>query len=114
MVKIISFKTNQSEEGKEFCTLMVQGGIEAVKSKKTGRTYLTARKASVPCTFTKEVCETLIGTDLEGSVKRIEVEPYEYTVEETGEVIELTHRYEYLDDSSTIIQQNVIEAQEVF
>ncbi|MGH1385118.1 hypothetical protein [Kordia sp.] len=114
MVKIIDFKVYQTDDSKEFCTLIVQGGVEAVKSQETGRTYLTARTARVACTFNKAVCESLIGTDLTGSIQKVEVEPYEYTIEETGEVISLTHRYEYIDESETIIKNNVVETEEVF
>jgi hypothetical protein len=33
MVKIVGFKTFERKDGSEFCALIVQGGIEAVKSK---------------------------------------------------------------------------------
>ena len=114
MVKIIDYKTYQTDEGKEFCTLVVQGGVEAVKSQETNKTYLTARTARVACTFNPAVCESLIGTDLPGSVQKVEVEPYEYTVGNTGEVITLSHRYEYLDETDTVVKTNVIKEEEVF
>ncbi len=114
MVKIVDYKTYQTEDGNDFCTLIVQGGLETVKSQETERTYLTARSARVPCTFNETMCKSLIGTDLSGSIQKIEVEPYEYTIEATGEVIELSHRWEYMDEAETIIQKNVVEAEEVF
>jgi hypothetical protein len=113
MVKIINYNTNQTEDGKEFCTLIVQGGIEAVKSQETERTYLTARTARVACTFNKATCESLIGTELPGSVEKVNVEPYDYTIEDTGEVITLSHRYEYLDEVQTVVKQNVLKEEEV-
>ncbi|WP_299097952.1 hypothetical protein [uncultured Winogradskyella sp.] len=114
MVKIVDFKTHQTEDGKDFCTLIVQGGVEAVKSKETNKTYLTARTASVPCTFTEATCKSLIGTDLNGGVHKVQVEPYEYTVKETGEVITLSHRYEYMDEEEMIVKDNVVQDVEVF
>lgn len=114
MVKIVDFKTHQTEDGEEFCALVVQGGVEAVKSKETNRTYLTARTARVSCTFNEVMCKSLIGTELPGSIKKVEVEPYEYTVEGTGEFISLTHRYEYMDEEESVITENVIEEEEVF
>jgi len=114
MVKIIDYKTISKEDGNEFCMLIVQGGIEAVVSTETNKTYLTARKARVACTFGKDVCKSLIGTDLPGSVSKVEVEPYEYTVESTGEVIMLSHRYEYIDEIESSVKKNVVHEKEVF
>ena len=114
MVKIVDFKTYQTEDGKSFCALIVQGGIEAVKSQETDRTYLTARKARVPCTFDEAVCQSLIGTDFPGIIKRVEVDPYEYTIEGSGEVISLSHRYEYMGEEEGIVKDNVLKEEEVF
>ena len=33
MVRIIDYKTRTKEDGTEFCLLVVQGGIEMIKSK---------------------------------------------------------------------------------
>jgi len=109
MVKIVDFKTYQKEDGTEFCALKVQGGIEAVKSKQTGKTYLTALSASVPCTFNAETCKSLIGTDFSGSVRKVKSEPYEYVIPATGEIVKLTHRFEYVSEEKGIVQDNVIE-----
>ncbi|SDS49003.1 hypothetical protein [Winogradskyella sediminis] len=114
MVKIVDFKTYQTEDGKDFCTLIVQGGVEAVKSQETERTYLTARTARVACTFNEITCKSLIGTDLNGEIQKVEVEPYEYTIKETGEVITLSHRYEYIDEQERIVKENVLKEEEVF
>lgn len=109
MVTIVDYKSYQSEDGKDFYGLQVQGGLEAVKSKETGRTYLTARKAMVPCTFDEATCQMLKGTQLPGSIKRVETEPYEYDIPESGEVVTLTHRFEYVGEDETIVKQNVVE-----
>jgi len=109
MVKIVDFKNYQTEEGKSFCTLIVQGGLEAVKSQTTNKTYLTARTARMSCTFNETVCKSLIGTDFPGTVQKVEVDPYEYTIESTGEIVELSHRYEYMDEEESIINSNVVK-----
>lgn len=76
MVKIVDYKTHQREiDGEEFYALIVQGGLEAVKSKETGRTYLTARTARVSCAFDEETCKSLIGTELPGAIQKIAIEP---------------------------------------
>lgn len=114
MVKIVDFTTYQKEDGSEFCTLKVQAGVEAVKSKETGRMYLTARTASVPCTFDEATCEALIGSELSGTIRKVIVEPYEYTVPSTGEIITLTERNEFVSEEEAILQDNLVKKEEVF
>lgn len=101
MVTITDYKTYQREDGTEFHALVVQGGLETVKSKETNRTYITARTAKVPCTFNELTCESLLGTQLPGNIKKVEVEPYAYLVPETGELLTLNHRYEYMGEEES-------------
>ncbi|WP_299624834.1 hypothetical protein [uncultured Tenacibaculum sp.] len=108
MVKIVDFKVYKREDETEFCVLIVQGGVEAVKSKETGKIYLTARQARVPSTFDATTCKSLVGTDLDGFVSKVEVEPYEYIDEKTGDVLNLTHRYEYLTEQEHVLNENVV------
>lgn len=97
MVRITDYKNLKKEEGKDFNMLVVQGGIEPLLSKKTGRIYFTMRKANVTTTFDEATCKSLIGTELQGTVEKRLCEPYEYTVVETGEVLMLTHNWQYID-----------------
>lgn len=107
MVKIINYKKHITEDGRGFLVLVVQGGIEMVQSQKTGGFYATIRQANVPSTFDEETCKALIGTELSGSVQKVETEPYEYTIKETGEVIELEHRWEYNpNESKPVIERS--------
>jgi hypothetical protein len=69
MVRITNYQRRVTEQGKEFFTLELQGGIEVVKSQETGRSYMTAKKASMSCTFDELTCQSLIGTELPGAVK---------------------------------------------
>lgn len=98
MVRIVDYKERESEEGKVFFVLEIQGGIELVKSQNTNNFYATARKASVTSTFNEVTCKALIGTELPGRIEKQECEPYEYVIEDTGEVIELSHRYAYVPE----------------
>jgi hypothetical protein len=98
MVRIISYKKRETEDGKEFFVLELQGGIEMVKSKETGKFYVTARKASISSTFDELTCQALIGTELPGKVEKMECEAYEYVIKDTGEVITLNHRFEYVEE----------------
>jgi hypothetical protein len=97
MVKIIDYKLRQSNDGKQFFALILQGGVEIIKSKETGGIYATVRKASLATTFDELTCQTLLGTELPGSVEKVKCEPYDYVIERTGEVIRLDYRFEYVD-----------------
>ncbi len=114
MVQIVDYKTYHKADGEQFFALVVQGGLEAIKSKETGRMYFTARTARVACTFNEVTCKSLISTKLPGSIKRVATDPYEFTIQETGEVIELSHRYEYISEEESIIENNVTKTQEVY
>lgn len=98
MVRIISYKTRQREDGTEFYLLEVQGGIEMVKSKTSEQFYATAKKATVSTTFDEDTCKALIGTQISGKIVKIQTEPYQYSIKESGEVITLEHRYIYIPE----------------
>lgn len=90
MVKITSYQLRKSE-GKEFYALILQSGIEIIKSQ-SGGTYATARKISVPSTFSEENCKDLLGHEIAGSIKSVPCEEYTFIIPETGEeVIRDTH-----------------------
>lgn len=108
MVRIVDFKTYHREDETEFCVLIVQGGLEAIKSKETGRVYLTAKIARVPCTFDSDACQSLIGTELEGIIRKVEVEAYEYVDKKTGDILNLTHRYEFLTKEESVLKDNIV------
>ncbi len=101
MVRIVNFNERESEDGSTFFALELQGGLELVKSQTSKKYYATARKTSVTSTFDELTCKALLGTEMPGRIEKQECEPYEYTIEDTGEVIELSHRYEYIPEEST-------------
>ena len=102
MVRIIDFKVRMNGEGEPFVALIVQGGIELVKSRESGMMYATAKKASIPSTFSEKTCESLIGQELDGSVQKAECAPYTFTNEETGEVMELDYRWVFVKEGETV------------
>lgn len=116
MVRIINYKERIAESGKSFFTLELQGGIEMIKSKTTGNFYATAKKASIISTFDAETCMALIGTEMEGNIVKQQCEPYEYTIKDTGEVIELTHQYIFLppEEKEITLQSNSFKAENIF
>ena len=107
MVTIVDFVKRTNKDGKEFNALILQSGVEIVKSHETGRYYATAKKASITSTFDDAMCQGLIGQQIPGSVQRVESDPYEFTVRNTGEVLTLTHRWVYLKEGEVITEQVV-------
>ncbi|CAA0143769.1 conserved hypothetical protein [Tenacibaculum maritimum] len=115
MVTIINYKERQKEDGTTFYVLEVQGGIEMIRSKSTGNFYATAKKAYVPSTFDEAICKGLIGTQMDGSIKKQDCKPYEYTIKDTGEVIELTHTYVFLPPEEVEhIPQETFKTENIF
>lgn len=94
-VKVTNYHKRTTESGREFFTLELSGGVEIAVSK-NGNTYATAKKCSIPTTFGEEICQSMIGQDIAGSIERQSCEPYQYTSAETGERVILNHRYVYL------------------
>ena len=76
----------------------LQGDFELVQSEQTGRFYATAKRCSVSSTFNEDTAKQLIGSKYLGSVIRVQKEPYQYVIAETGEAITLSHGYEYKPD----------------
>jgi hypothetical protein len=77
MVTIIDFVKRKNNEGVEFNSLILQGGLEMIKSNQSGRYYATAKKASVTSTLDDLTCKELIGQKIPGSIQKIECEPFE-------------------------------------
>jgi hypothetical protein len=110
MVTIIGFEKRESIEGKEFNVLLLQGGIELVKSKETGNYYATSKKASISSTFDDAMCTSLIGQQIPGSIQRVECEPYEIVNKETSEVLFLKHRWTFLKEGETLEERVVADS----
>ncbi|MBD3615356.1 MAG: hypothetical protein HUJ22_02200 [Gracilimonas sp.] len=106
MVKIKSYVNRKNSEGESFNALVLEGDLETVTSE-TGNVYFTARTTTVPSNFDAEKCESLIGRELPGKIVRIPCEPYDYTIPESGEVVILSHTYEY-DPSSTETMEEAV------
>ena len=109
MVKIINYQKREREDGTTFFALELQGGLELVLSKETGFFYATSKKAFITSTFDEATCKSLIGTELPGRVTKVEVEPYPYIVEETGEELILTHRWMYVPETEESQQAQAVD-----
>ena len=114
MVTVKNFKQRQSKESGEFFNVLVlQGDVAPVKSTQTGRMYFTAKTCSVPCTFDDETCKSIIGSTFPGQIVKVECDEYDFAIPETGEVIQLSHRWEYYDPAFEGAPVNVLEEDEV-
>ena len=114
MVTVKDYKKRENKEGEEFFVLVLQGNVVPVKSQKTGRTYFTAKTCTVSSTFDEETCKEVIGMQFPGKIIKVETDPYEFTIPETGDVIELAHRWDYQDSTEELISELVVDESEVY
>jgi len=98
MVTITGYKVSENKEGEEFVRLEVQGGVLPVRSQKTGKLYLTSKKAYIASTYNEQTAEALVGVSIPGEVEKVDCDPFEYTIKDTGETITMSHRYEYVEE----------------
>lgn len=94
----------KTSEGKTFVSLELSGGLELVQSQTTGKYYATMRRCRIPSTFNLEVGKQMVGSKLSGDIVRIEVDPYEYAIPSTGEIVKLAHSYAYRPMGSMELQ----------
>lgn len=106
MVTITGYEKRESGKG-EFFLLNLQGDVEISYSQATGMPYATVKRCTMPSTFDEVTCKALIGRQMRGSVIKVEVEPYEYTVSETGEVKTLDYQYAYSPEEETTVEHAV-------
>ena len=102
MVTVIDYAERQRKDGTTFVALILQGGLSIVQSQNTGNVYTTVKQCSIPSTFDKETAKTMIGERVPGNVVRKPGDPYEWANKETGEILELPHRWVYLPEAATL------------
>ena len=107
MVTVTDYKEIVKDDGTSFFALVLKSGLEMVKSQKTNKYYATTRTASMPTTFDESSCKLFIGEKFDGSIQKVECEPYNYTIKDTGEIVELSHRYDYISKEEAEIN-NVV------
>ena len=102
MVTVIDFAKRQTKDGREFFALILQGGLSLVQSQNTGNFYATVKKCSIPSTFDEETAKSMVGEQVPGNVERMSCDAYQWTNQETGEVLELSHRWVYVPEGATL------------
>jgi hypothetical protein len=63
-VKIIDYQRKTNKDGEDFFLLVLQGGLQIVKSQETGRCYATVKQATRSTTFDEATCKGLIGEEI--------------------------------------------------
>ncbi|MEO6962222.1 MAG: hypothetical protein ABIY90_09650 [Puia sp.] len=94
MVTVKNVHLREGERG-DFWSLELTGDAELVQSLNTGRFYATARRCFISSTLDESGARSLIGSKFSGSIVRQQTEAYDFKVPETGEVIQLAHRWDY-------------------
>lgn len=102
MLNIIEVAPRVNSDGEQFFALILEDGLQLVKSKETGNYYATAKSTSITSTFTEEVAKSMIGSEIPGTIQKVACESYEYTIKDTGEVIMLEHRWQYFPEGETV------------
>lgn len=102
MVTVIDYAIRQTKDGREFIALILQGGLSLVQSKNTGNFYATVKQCSIPSTFNESTAKLMVGERVPGSVQKMSCEPYQWTNRETGEIIDLSHRWVYVPEGATL------------
>lgn len=98
MVTITGYRTRHSEGGDKKIYFQVEGGVKTTVSKISGKAYLTALKASVFAAVDEEVAKAMIGHQLPGFIRQLQVEPYEIVNDQTGEIRVHNFRSEYVTE----------------
>lgn len=100
MVTVTGFNLRQQKEGeqKNYISLELEGEIEMVQSSNSGRFYATVRRCNVSSTFDQLTAERMVGKQMAGTIERVPCDPYDFTIEQTGEVIKVGYRWDYLPE----------------
>jgi hypothetical protein len=100
MVQVTNFYEVEKKDGTTFVSLELSSGLELVQSSNTGKFYATVRRCRIPSTFNTTIAKGMIGQSIEGSIVKVESEPYEFTSPVTGETLQLQHTYAYMPKDS--------------
>ncbi|MEI7829684.1 MAG: hypothetical protein WCI31_07930 [Prolixibacteraceae bacterium] len=99
MVTIADYTLRTTNEGKDYFALILQGGIELVKSTTSDMHYATALKCSMPTTFDEATCKGLVGKQLPGVIVKKNCEPFQVLNKNTGEMVVINQRNFYSPDA---------------
>ena len=96
MVRITGFEKKQKKNGESFILLQLEGDLVMVQSDTTGRYYATTKKATMSSTLEESSARAMVGKEILGRIEKVNCQEYDFVIPETGELIKLSHRYEYV------------------
>lgn len=101
MVTVIGYNIRTQKDNKQtYISLELEGDIELVQSQASGRHYATVRRCAISSTFDELTAERMIGKQMPGSIERVPCEPYDFTIEATGEVVKVGYRWSYVPEGA--------------
>ena len=100
MVTVTNYSERQRKDGTVFTVLELTGGVELVQNQANLSFYATVRRTTIPSTFSAEVAKTILGSQIPGSIVRVNVPAYDYTNKRTGEIMRLQHGFAYRPEGS--------------
>ena len=110
MVTVKNYHLREGDKGK-YVSLELMGDIEMVQSTNTGRFYATARRCFMFSTFDEQTARMMVGKQMPGNIVRVPCDPYDYTIPETAEVIQLGYRYDYTPEEAKVVaKQHLVAA----
>jgi len=105
MVIVKNYHLREGEQG-NYYSLELIGEPELIQSQNTGRFYATIRRCFISSTFDETIARMMVGKQIKGNIVRVQCDPYEYTLPETGEVITIGHRYDYMPEQAPVLNPN--------
>ncbi len=102
MVTVIGYniRTQKDNEQKTYISLELEGDVEMVQSQNSGRFYATVRRCAISSTFDQLTAERMIGKQMPGSIERVPCDPFDFTIEATGEVMKIGYRWGYVPEGA--------------
>lgn len=102
MVTVIGYniRTQKDNEQNTYISLELEGDVEMVQSQNSGRFYATVRRCAISSTFDQLTAERMVGKQMPGSIERVPCEPYDFTIEATGEVMKIGYRWSYVPEGA--------------
>jgi hypothetical protein len=101
MVKIIGTETKVNPKTKEqYNVIVLLGNVEILKSKSTGKPYLTAKKVTMPTTLTSQQAEELVGTNLPGAIEKVDCPEYEIKMPGSNKKVRISHTFQFAPSTS--------------
>lgn len=107
MVTIVGYSVRTQKEGekKQYIALELEGDVEMVQSSNTGRFYATVRRCTVSSSFDELTAQRMVGKQMPGAIVRVPCDGYEFTIPESGEVINLGYRWDYQPEGAMRMYQ---------